>query len=54
MRNKVNYRELAGLLCYTSSVEPSKVDEALKDEYWIAAMQDELNQFTRNEVWTLV
>ena len=28
--------------------------EALKDEFWIAAMQEELNQFVRNEVWTFV
>src|ERR1044072_5456448 len=25
-----------------------------QDEYWINAMQDELSQFTRNEVWNLV
>jgi len=28
--------------------------EALKDESWIAIMQEELNQFIKNEVWTLV
>ena len=33
---------------------PKKVDEALKDEYWIMSMQAELNQFKRNQVWELV
>ena len=28
--------------------------EALNDESWINAMQEELAQFTRNEVWILV
>ena len=36
------------------SIEPKKVDEALNDEFWVLAMQEELNQFERNEVWTLV
>ena len=41
-------------LCYTSSIEPTSVDEALKDEYWIHAMQKELFQFKCNNVRTLV
>jgi len=35
-------------------IEPTKVDEALVDDGWILAMQDELNQFKRNDVWDLV
>jgi len=35
-------------------IEPKSIGEALKDESSIGAMQDELNQFIRNEVWTLV
>ena len=35
-------------------IEPTKVDEALTDDGWILAMQDELNQFKRNDVWDLV
>ena len=38
--------------CYTFQIEPKKVDEALNDEFWVLAMQEELNQFERNEVWT--
>jgi hypothetical protein len=35
-------------------LEPGKVEEALDDEDWMIAMQEELNNFTRNEVWSLV
>ncbi|GKA58219.1 retrovirus-related pol polyprotein from transposon TNT 1-94, partial [Tanacetum coccineum] len=34
--------------------EPKKVSKALKHPRWVDAMQDELNQFPRNKVWTLV
>ncbi|KAF7130478.1 hypothetical protein RHSIM_Rhsim10G0161000 [Rhododendron simsii] len=43
---------IANYVCYTSSLEPKKVEEALSDELWIGAMQEELQQFTRNNVWT--
>lgn len=45
---------MAGFNCFTSKIEPKDVKEALTDEYWIAAMQDELLQFERNDVWELV
>ncbi|KAG9443041.1 hypothetical protein H6P81_018895 [Aristolochia fimbriata] len=51
---KQNYSEMVRFVCYTSAVEPRRVEEALKDEFWIRAMQEELEQFDRNEVWTLV
>ena len=41
-------------VCYTSSIELKNVKKALQDEYWVKAMQDELEQFARNNVWTLV
>ena len=37
-----------------SEVEPTCIDDALKDNSWISAMQDELNQFERNQVWSLI
>ena len=40
--------------CYLSQVEPTKVEEALQEESWVEAMHDELLQFQRNDVWTLV
>jgi hypothetical protein len=39
---------------FVSSIEPHKVEEALQDSGWVVAMQEELNNFTRNEVWHLV
>jgi hypothetical protein len=35
---------------FVSSLEQLKVEEALGDLDWIIAMQEELNNFTRNEV----
>jgi hypothetical protein len=34
--------------------EITPVEDALKDSDWVLAMQEELNNFTRNEVWHLV
>ncbi|TYK11800.1 gag-pol polyprotein [Cucumis melo var. makuwa] len=53
-KEKVDYSKMIADLCYTSTIEPSTVIVALKDEYWINAMQEELLQFRRNNVWTLV
>jgi hypothetical protein len=39
---------------FVSSIEPSRIEDALKDPDWVVAMQEELNNFTRNEVWHLV
>ncbi|KAK1606662.1 hypothetical protein QYE76_030335 [Lolium multiflorum] len=35
-------------------VEPLKVNDALEDTDWLIAMQEELNNFNRNDVWTLM
>jgi hypothetical protein len=34
--------------------EPQKVFEALEDPDWVEAMHEELNNFERNKVWSLV
>ncbi|KAK1359193.1 hypothetical protein POM88_043667 [Heracleum sosnowskyi] len=39
---------------FLSKEEPKKVEDALKDADWVTAMQEELNEFERNEVWKLV
>jgi len=39
---------------FVSQIEPSSIHDALTDDKWIEAMHDELNQFTRNNVWVLV
>jgi hypothetical protein len=36
------------------SIEPYRVEDALRDPDWVVAMQEELNNFTRNEVCHLV
>ncbi|GJS88009.1 retrovirus-related pol polyprotein from transposon TNT 1-94 [Tanacetum coccineum] len=35
-------------------MKPKNVNEALMDDSWIVAMQEELNQFIANDVWELV
>ena len=36
---------------FVSSIEPKKIDEALKDVDWVNAMHEELNNFIRNQVY---
>ncbi|GKA20199.1 putative ribonuclease H-like domain-containing protein [Tanacetum coccineum] len=40
--------------CFLSQIEPKKIFEALKDERWVDAMQEELLQFKLQKVWVLV
>jgi hypothetical protein len=35
---------------FVSSIEPYRVEDALRDSDWVLAMQEELNNFMRNEV----
>ncbi|KAJ9538937.1 hypothetical protein OSB04_031670 [Centaurea solstitialis] len=49
-RANLNYCLFA---CFVSKNEPKKVSDALRDPFWVEAMQDELLQFERNKVWTL-
>jgi hypothetical protein len=35
---------------FVSSIEPYRVEDVLRDPDWVLAMQEELNNFTRNEV----
>jgi hypothetical protein len=39
---------------FVSSIEPYRIEDALRDPDWVLAMQEELNNFTRNEEWHLV
>jgi len=41
-------------VAFVSQIEPKNVNDVLNDSNWIVAMQDELNQFIRNDVWFLV
>ncbi|GKF16176.1 putative ribonuclease H-like domain-containing protein [Tanacetum coccineum] len=40
--------------CFLSQHEPKKILEALEDESWVDAMQEELLQFEIQKVWVLV
>ncbi|XP_075078486.1 uncharacterized protein LOC142164560 [Nicotiana tabacum] len=37
-----------------SQIEQKKIEEALKDSSWVQAMQEELDQFSKNQVWNLI
>jgi hypothetical protein len=39
---------------FVFSFEPFKVEDALCDPDWIVAMQEELNNFKCNEVWSSI
>jgi hypothetical protein len=39
---------------FVSSIEPFRVEEDLQDPDWVLAKQEELNNFKRNKVWSLV
>ena len=41
-------------MAFVSMIEPKNLKEAIIDEHWIIVMQEELNQFERNNVWELV
>ncbi|GJX97172.1 retrovirus-related pol polyprotein from transposon TNT 1-94 [Tanacetum coccineum] len=47
-------QDQSNYFCFISTIEPKNVNEALGDESWIVAMQEELNQFIANDVWELV
>jgi len=46
--------ELCGNFAFISHFEPKNILEAEGDSYWLLAMQEELNQVERNQVWHLV
>ena len=53
-RTRSHFRQVESMIGLISMIEPTTVDEALSDDGWILAMQEELNQFQRNDVWDLV
>ncbi|GKB01442.1 putative ribonuclease H-like domain-containing protein [Tanacetum coccineum] len=55
-RQRSNHKDQQHCLfaCFLSQSEPRKVSEALEDESWVEAMQEELLQFKLQQVWVLV
>ncbi|KAA0033149.1 gag-pol polyprotein [Cucumis melo var. makuwa] len=53
-KERKDYAKMVANVCYTSSLESITVSVAVTDEHWILAMQEELLQFERNQVWELV
>lgn len=41
-------------ICLISQIEPKNTEEACRDNYWIKAMKEELEQIERNNTWELV
>ncbi|GJU66502.1 putative ribonuclease H-like domain-containing protein [Tanacetum coccineum] len=54
-QNRTNHKDQQTCLfaCFLSQEEPKKVSQALADESWVEAMQEELLQFKLQEVWVL-
>ena len=52
--NKIVFSKCLQLICISSQIEPKTFLAAESDESWMMAMQEELNQFERNQVWELV
>ncbi|GJY74480.1 retrovirus-related pol polyprotein from transposon TNT 1-94 [Tanacetum coccineum] len=44
----------SNFLCFVSFVEPKNIKEAIQEESWTMAMQEELTQFKTTDVWCLV
>ena len=41
-------------VCFISLCEPKNVKESILNEFWIKAMHEKLEKFSRNNIWTLV
>nr|GEW92378.1 hypothetical protein [Tanacetum cinerariifolium] len=55
-KQRTNHKYFQNCLfaCFISQMEPKKITQALDDESWVEAMQEELLQFKLLNVWTLV
>ncbi|GKF18747.1 putative ribonuclease H-like domain-containing protein, partial [Tanacetum coccineum] len=55
-QNRTNHKDHQNCLlaCFLSQEEPTNISQAIQDESWVEAMQEELLQFKLHKVWILV
>ncbi|GAU41293.1 hypothetical protein TSUD_374180 [Trifolium subterraneum] len=54
VRSRKALQDVENNMGMISQIEPKSINEAIIDESWIEAMDEELHQFEKNEVWNLV
>ncbi|XP_070055051.1 uncharacterized protein [Nicotiana tomentosiformis] len=54
IKTRSSLKNIYAFYAFLSLIEPKNIAEALPDPDWVNAMQDELNQFERSQVWHLV
>jgi len=54
VQTRSRLRTFCAFYAFLSHIEPKNIYEALIDSDWISAMQEELHQFERNQVWHFV
>ena len=53
-RSQVGYVAFFAQFGFVANFEPKDVGHALLDSHWVNAMHEDLENFDRNQVWTLV
>ena len=48
--SRSNLHDICGHFVFISHIEPKNIIEAKGDSYWLLAIQEELNQFERNQI----
>ncbi|GKA62294.1 retrovirus-related pol polyprotein from transposon TNT 1-94 [Tanacetum coccineum] len=51
---RLHAQDRSNFIAFVSTIKPRNIKEAIKDESWTMAMQEELDLFIRNDVWDLV
>jgi hypothetical protein len=54
VRTRSKWTSFCEHFSFVSFIQLKKIEEALRDVDWVNAMHEELNNFTRNQVWELV
>ena len=54
VRTRSSFRDTFDYLIFVSQIESKYIKEAENNSNWMLAMQEELNQFEKNNVWIFV